>query len=300
MRSRCCPRLAGASRIRRALSLAGKRPVREPRTPDAGPREARREPRPNTARTAEETALPQARIGQRAPAARGRIGRSLNRRHRTAPDAVGEGHPGDSSDQAETHGRRACPPYDPGSALGQPWHASPTSGPCRPGLPVRRRRPLSWRSAWPAASCRGGGRRDSYSAAIMTGRLMAADRTARRRPLPESVAPPDGTWTRSTAQHLAHWAIFMSLIEPGKEPSPRGSRGALVPSTRRSRRSIRRRGWRWHSSSRPQTARTISPRGLGLSRDAASLSWCARRLLAAGNKEDALKMYKQGARGVDA
>ena len=49
---------------------------------------------------------------------------------------------------------------------------------------------------------------------------MAADRRPVRGPLPDSVAPPDGTWTRSTAQHLAHWAIFMSLVEPGKGPTP--------------------------------------------------------------------------------
>ena len=68
---------------------------------------------------------------------------------------------------------------------------------------------------------------ESYSASIMTARLLAADRTGQRGRLPESCAPPTGSWIRSTAQHLAHWAMFMSLPEPGKEPSPREVRSLL-------------------------------------------------------------------------
>ena len=54
----------------------------------------------------------------------------------------------------------------------------------------------------------------------MSERLAAADLTGRRAPLPESLAPPDGSWVHSTAEHLARWAVFMSFVEPGKEPSP--------------------------------------------------------------------------------
>ncbi len=131
---------------------------------------------------------------------------------------------------------------------------------------------------------------DSYAVAIMTERLLAADRTGRRGALPETVAPPDGTWTRSTAQHLAHWAIFMSLIEPGNDPSPDDvaalSRRALAvsplnPTARLALAQL----------DKPENGAAFSPRDLGLSRDAVSLSWCARQLLAAGNKEGALTMY---------
>jgi tetratricopeptide (TPR) repeat protein len=133
---------------------------------------------------------------------------------------------------------------------------------------------------------------DSYSVAIMTRLLMAADRRPQRGPLPESVAPPDGSWTRSTAQHLAHWAIFMSLTEPGKDPTPDDvvalSLRALevTPLNPTARMALAQ-------LDRNANAATISPRALGMSRDLVSLSWCARRLLATGNREDALKMYRK-------
>ena len=41
----------------------------------------------------------------------------------------------------------------------------------------------------------------------------------------------------------------------------------------------------------PRNRRDRFAARLGLSRDAVSLAWCARRLLAAGDKDDALKMY---------
>ncbi len=68
---------------------------------------------------------------------------------------------------------------------------------------------LSWRWAG-----------DSYAASQMTARLFATDRAGQRSPLPDSVTPPGGTWMRSTAQHLAHWAVYTSASEPGKESTP--------------------------------------------------------------------------------
>jgi hypothetical protein len=133
---------------------------------------------------------------------------------------------------------------------------------------------------------------DAYSVAVITTRLINADRRAQRGALPVSVAPPDGTWARSTAQHLAHWAIFMTLNDPGGEPSPRDV-AALVdralqicpinPTARLAAAQLEP----------PRTGAPISPRALGLSRDAISLSWTARRLLATGNKDDALKMFEK-------
>jgi tetratricopeptide (TPR) repeat protein len=131
---------------------------------------------------------------------------------------------------------------------------------------------------------------ESHSASIMTARLLAANRIVQRGPLPESCAPPAGSWTRSTAQHLAHWAIFMSLAEPGKEPSPQQVRSllnsalAVSPLNPTARLALAQ-------LDQASDARAISTRGLGLSRDAVSLSWCARRLLATGHKQDALRMY---------
>jgi hypothetical protein len=126
----------------------------------------------------------------------------------------------------------------------------------------------------------------------MTDRLLAADRAAQLRPLPESVAPPGGTWMRSTAQHLAHWAIYLSrfegerghsveeikaLVDRALEISP------LNPTARLARAQLEP----------PGSARTVSIHSLGLSRDVQSLAWTAGRLLSAGEKDAALRMYGQ-------
>jgi len=133
---------------------------------------------------------------------------------------------------------------------------------------------------------------DSYSASIMTERLVTTDRSAQRRPLPESVVPPSGTWTRSTAQHLAHWAIFLSRFEAEKDDSPAEIHALLEralqvspinPTARLAVAQLEGRG----------TKTTVSIRSLGLSRDVLGLAWSARRLLAAGEKAAALRMYGQ-------
>ncbi len=131
---------------------------------------------------------------------------------------------------------------------------------------------------------------DSYAAALISERLIVADSTGRRMPLPETVRPPGGSWIRSTAEHLARWAIFMSFVEPGQDPLP-GEVAALSsralevsPLNPTARLTLAQLGQAGSDGA-------ISPTGLGLSRDAASLTWCARRLLAAGNKQEALQMY---------
>ena len=133
---------------------------------------------------------------------------------------------------------------------------------------------------------------DSYSVGIMTRVLMAADRRPQRGPLPESIGPPDGTWARSTAQHLAQWAIFMTLTEPGKASTPED---ALALASRALEVSPLNPTARLALAQLDQNENgaTISPRGLGMSRDLVSLSWSARRLLAAGNKDNALNMYRK-------
>jgi len=133
---------------------------------------------------------------------------------------------------------------------------------------------------------------DSYSASIMTERLLVTDLSAGRRPLPESVAPPDGTWTRSTAQHLAHWAIFLGRFQGDGDRSPREIATLLEralevspinPTARLAMAQLEPSGG----------GTTVSIRSVGMSRDVLSLAWSARRLLAAGEKEAALKLYGQ-------
>ena len=140
---------------------------------------------------------------------------------------------------------------------------------------------LSWRWAG-----------DSYAASQMTARLFAAERAGQRAPLPDSVVPSSGTWTHSTAQHLAHWAVYMSTSELGKETTSREVKdlldralqiSPLNPSARLALAQI----------DTPLDSPTIRHRTLGLSRDVAALSWCARRLMTTGHKDDALKIFAQ-------
>jgi tetratricopeptide (TPR) repeat protein len=142
---------------------------------------------------------------------------------------------------------------------------------------------LSWRWAG-----------DSYTAAIMTDRLMLAGQSSQRRPLPESIVPPAGSWTMSTAQHLAHWAIFLNrngaaderansdvgtLLERALEAAPAN------PTARLAVAQLEPAG--------AGAAPDVPVRTLGLSRDAVSLSHSAGRLLAAGQRDAALRLYSQ-------
>ena len=131
---------------------------------------------------------------------------------------------------------------------------------------------------------------DSYSASVMTDRLLTTDRSALRRPLPAAVAPPTGTWMRSTAQHLAHWALLLFRYEGESDYAPSEIAAlleralAVSPLNPTARLAVAQ-------LEPPQNSSTVSIRSLGLSRDVLSLAWSARRLLAAGQKEAALKLY---------
>ncbi len=88
---------------------------------------------------------------------------------------------------------------------------------------------------------------DSYSASIMTERLLSAKSGGPERPLPDGVAPPNATWVRTTAQHLAHWALYNSR-------SGERTRTRRRPTSRRS--SSKRLGC--HPSIRPRGSRSQS------------------------------------------
>ncbi len=113
---------------------------------------------------------------------------------------------------------------------------------------------------------------DAFNAAIMMDRLLSADRSALRRPLPESVVPPESDWMRSTASHLAHWAIFLARYEGGERQRPEEIVSLLEraleasPINREARLAI--------AQLEPSAStRSVSVRSLGLSRDAVSLAW---------------------------
>ena len=133
---------------------------------------------------------------------------------------------------------------------------------------------------------------DSSSAAIVTHRLMRTDGSSRRKPLPDWVVPPDGRWLTTTSQHMAHWAVFLSDAEgDGQGPVPDVS-GMLTRSLQISPLNpTARLAMARQEPSAGREARSVN--SLGLSRDAVSLAWSARRLLDAGKKEAALRLYGQ-------
>jgi len=134
---------------------------------------------------------------------------------------------------------------------------------------------------------------DSYSASIMTERLLSARSGGPQRPLPDGVVPPDGTWVRTTAQHLAHWAVYNSRRgDTGRDASSPDAKALferaiqvspINPTARLALAQL----------DRQEGASVVTVGKLGLSRDVLSLASSARSLLAAGRKDSALEMYRK-------
>ncbi len=131
---------------------------------------------------------------------------------------------------------------------------------------------------------------DASNAAVATGRLLAADGAGRPRPLPQGIGPPRGRWFGTTAQHLAHWGVYIARATPEERVStaeaPELLRRALEisplnPTARLALAQLEAAG--------PSTSGRIQQ--AGLSRDAVSLAWSARRLAKAGKKDAALRLY---------
>ena len=130
---------------------------------------------------------------------------------------------------------------------------------------------------------------DSYTASIVTDRLLTLDRAAQRSPLPDSVQPPAGGWITSTPAHLANWAVFLGRFAAQENQSPDESLALLERALAASPINAQAR-FALAQLEPADNAKPPSIRSLGLSRDAVSLAWSARRLLAAGKKDDALKL----------
>jgi hypothetical protein len=130
---------------------------------------------------------------------------------------------------------------------------------------------------------------DSFAAAIVTDRLLTRDPAIQRMPLPSSVQPPE-TWLTSTPAHLANWAIFLGNLQADENQSSGETVAlldrALAASPINSQARLAR------AQLEPvDSVKSVPLRSLGLSRDAISLAWSARRLLAAGKKDDALALF---------
>ncbi len=134
---------------------------------------------------------------------------------------------------------------------------------------------------------------DSYSASIMTERLVGAQSVGSRRPLPDGVVPPDGSWVRTTAQHLVHWGLYESRSgDVNPDAASPDVRSLFVRALQVSPINATAR-LALAQLDRPERASVVTTGSLGLSRDVLSLAASARWLLAAGKKDAALEMYRK-------
>jgi tetratricopeptide (TPR) repeat protein len=131
---------------------------------------------------------------------------------------------------------------------------------------------------------------DSSSAAILTDRLIVTDGPGPRQPLPETVVPPEGRWVSTTAQHLAHWAVWLSAVEAGEPRSAPDVAPLLIRALHVSPLNPTARLALAQLEQRAGTA-TRSSRSLGLSRDTISLAFSAGTLLREGKKAAALRLF---------
>ncbi len=131
---------------------------------------------------------------------------------------------------------------------------------------------------------------DSYAAAIVTDRLLTSDLTLQRSRLPDSVQPPSGSWLTSTPAHLTSWAVFLGYFRGAENQSPDESVALLERALAAS--PVNAQARLTQTLLEPvDSTKAVSSRSMGLSRDVASLSCSARRLVAAGKKDEALALF---------
>ncbi len=169
-------------------------------------------------------------------------------------------------------------PSEPGQWTVPAWLALPPVGVAVMGVGL-----LACALAWKWAE-------DASTTAFATGRLLTADGTAPGRPLPDGIGPPRGRWFGTTAQHLAHWGVYVARATREEQVStaeaPELLKRALEVSPLNPTARLALAQLEAASPSKDGPGRVV-----GLSRDAVSLAWSARRLAVAGKKDAALRLY---------
>ena len=133
---------------------------------------------------------------------------------------------------------------------------------------------------------------DSSTASIVTDRLLTGDLAFQRTPLPETIQPPVGGWITSTPAHLANWAVFLGRLAAEENQSPAETVALLERTLAASPINAQAR-FALAQLEPADGTKSLSAHSVGLSRDAVSLAWSARRLLAAGRKDEALKLFSR-------
>jgi tetratricopeptide (TPR) repeat protein len=127
----------------------------------------------------------------------------------------------------------------------------------------------------------------------MTERLLTMKTGGPNRTLPDGVVPPEGTWVQTTAQHLAHWAVYLSRsTDAARGTTPVDLRALFERALRVSPLNPTAR-LAVGQLDRQQGGTAVTIGQLGQSRDVVSLASTASWLLSAGKKDAALRMYKR-------
>jgi hypothetical protein len=132
---------------------------------------------------------------------------------------------------------------------------------------------------------------DARKAAAVSNLLASG--AAEIKPLPANVEPPDGSWWKSTAVNLMHWALYFDRRSTAE---PENVEQAMAMLRTAARTSPIQAQVRFAWARRPSTEddpQTLLGTSLGLSRDVVSLNWAANQWLKAGKTDAALKTYRE-------
>jgi hypothetical protein len=193
--------------------------------------------------------------------------------------------PSNSKGHARTNWDRATPtlPHEPGQWNPPLWLAWPPAALVTLAVGV----------GGLLLSCRWAG--ETFDASIVAQNLAArAAAGGKPRPLPESLAPPEPSWWRTTPQHLAQWGVYLGRAG-ADEDRGEDARGLLEGAVRIAPIHPTARLARAELGPEADDPASLV-RALGLSRDAASLARTARSLRLAGKKTAAIRLYREALR----
>lgn len=131
--------------------------------------------------------------------------------------------------------------------------------------------------------------RDAYAAGQVANRLVRNARSP--KPLPESITLQGTSWWKTTAGNLVSWALYQDRAPDAGPDNAEEVQSLLVAACQASpvqpaaRLALSRP--RQGNPERPLAAR------VGLSRDVIALAWSGHQWLKAGNREAAVRMYRE-------
>ncbi len=131
--------------------------------------------------------------------------------------------------------------------------------------------------------------RDAYAAGQVANRLLRNARSP--KPLPESITLQGTSWWKTTAGNLVSWALYQDRAPDSGPDTAVEVQSLLVAACQASPVQPAAR----FALSRPRQGNPDNPLAarVGLSRDVIALAWSGHQWLKAGNREAAVRMYRE-------